>query len=268
MSLLTALFIFCSINVTAQTPIEITKQGIEQYNAKEYGKALELFKQASSQDEPNAKYFLGLMAISGMLDGVTPETGWSLIEDAANQGVAQAQIALGKHGVTGEDVDYNKFMKDYVCFRKAAAAGDTEAAGYVAQMDNIIMSSVFFKYDYVLELCNLEEYEMAFEWFQKIAGNNVQEQYDLGWMYFAGVGTEKDLSKAEEWFLKSAEGGSSRAMWFLAKQYGSFGNYFRMDTAEFVKWQKKAQERGYSEEVFMYDYQHSWISKVPQKYIK
>ena len=55
--------------------------------------------------------------------------------------------------------------------------------------------------------------------------NSSQVYYMLGRMYCNGFGVEKDLKKAEEYFLKSLQLGNKRANCCLARLYIKLGDY-------------------------------------------
>src|ERR1044071_6792135 len=62
--------------------------------------------------------------------------------------------------------------------------------------------------------------EVAFHWYQKAAENgNINAQYNLGYLYERGEGTEKNLEKAFYWYQKAAENGNLNAQYNLGYLY-------------------------------------------------
>lgn len=264
MMVLTISIVSCVLCMNGQTPLEITKMGVEKYNAGETEKGIELLKQAFEQYEPNAWFYLGYLAINGKVEGMSPESGRFWVEKSAEQGVGQAQMLMGNLCLSDNKLDDEKFMKGYAWYRKAKAQGVQEAVASVAQMDSIINSfSEIEKGIYLRTLCYQKEYELAFEWFEKEsnAGND-SFLYDLGFMYYKGIGTKEDCAKAEEWMVKAATKGRCRAQWFLYNVYMSGGTCFKKDADKAVMWMKKAVAQGYNQAYFMQEYQNSWMSKV------
>ena len=264
MMALTIVLVTCVVGLYAQTPLEITKQGVEKYNAGETEKGIELLKQAFEQKEPNAWFYLGYLGLNGQVEGMSPESGRFWVEKSAEQGVGQAQMLMGNLCLSDKPLDTEKFMKAYSWYRKAKAQGVQNAVASVAQMDSVINSFSEIEKDiYLKTLCELKEYELAFEWFEKEsnAGND-SFLYDLAFMYNKGIGTKKDCAKAEEWMVKAATKGKCRAQWFLYNAYMWGGTCFKIDTAKGVMWMKKAEAQGYNQEYYMQEYQNSWMSKI------
>ena len=56
------------------------------------------------------------------------------------------------------------------------------------------------------------DYEGAMKWYQKAAAQGyAQAEYNIGILYFYGVGVERDEAKAREWWEKAAERGHEGA---------------------------------------------------------
>ncbi|MDE6787971.1 MAG: hypothetical protein K2J47_01445 [Ruminococcus sp.] len=89
---------------------------------------------------------------------------------------------------------------------------------------------------YSMEKSGLNDYEKSFEYYQKALQGflNIEPkakkikpylQYQLGMMYFKGLGTQIDNQKAAEYFEKSAELGNQYAKRLLALEYISGKNF-------------------------------------------
>ncbi|RHZ66320.1 hypothetical protein Glove_308g35 [Diversispora epigaea] len=58
----------------------------------------------------------------------------------------------------------------------------------------------------------------AFEWYKKAAENDTYSQYKLGFCFYEGLGTKKDIVKAIYWFNKAKENGDTDANELLGKK--------------------------------------------------
>ncbi|MDH3257453.1 MAG: sel1 repeat family protein, partial [Nitrospinota bacterium] len=56
-------------------------------------------------------------------------------------------------------------------------------------------------------------------WLREADRGISQAQYNVGLMFFKGVGVEQDYEEAYRWFLKSAEQGASNSQGFLGILY-------------------------------------------------
>jgi len=132
------------------------------------------------------------------------------------------------------------------------------------------------------EAFRAKDYKTAFSLFSVLANQGaIEAQYDLGWMYYKGLGIEKNIEqslvwykragekgvlkaqlnlasiylkgievkqnyiKASTWWLKAAMQGNAQAQSELGKMYES-GLGVKQDYAEAMKWYRKAAEQGYA----------------------
>lgn len=90
-------------------------------------------------------------------------------------------------------------------------------------------------------------YKQALDGFLKIeptAGNmTAYIQYRIGKMYCYGLGTEKNLKQAFDWFSKSAVKGNKFAQFSLANMY-YYGNGVEKDLSEAFRWYSNADKQG------------------------
>ncbi len=148
--------------VQSKSPKKLCEEGTRYYKAKDFEKAVELF------------------------------------EEAAKQGFADAQEALGVCYCNGQGVpqDYKKAVEWYT---KAAEQGDADAQCNLG-------------YCYDLGRGVPQDYEKAVEWYTKAAEQgNAEAQYNLGVCYRFGRGVPQDYKKAVEWYTKAAEQGYKKA---------------------------------------------------------
>ncbi len=81
---------------------------------------------------------------------------------------------------------------------------------------------------------------------------------NLGWLYEAGQGVRAEgWEKAAEWYLRSAEAGSGRAMGNLAWCYDN-GKGVEQDHAEAARWFQRGAESGDVRSMYClaWDYEH------------
>ncbi|WP_200763599.1 tetratricopeptide repeat protein [Nitrosophilus alvini] len=70
-----------------------------------------------------------------------------------------------------------------------------------------------------------QNYKEAKEFFElAVEEGSVQAKYFLGLFYLNGMGTQKDLDKAEKFFLEAKKIGNARANCYLAQIYLEKGN--------------------------------------------
>ena len=89
-----------------------------------------------------------------------------------------------------------------------------------------------------------KRYSEAVGWYQKAAEYHyAAAQSNLGYMYRAGFGVEKDLVNAVEWYRKAAEQGNVAAQATLGDMYLD-GAGVEQSNVEAVAWYRRAAEQG------------------------
>jgi uncharacterized protein len=84
----------------------------------------------------------------------------------------------------------------------------------------------------------------AFQVWQPLAdGGNAEAQFDVGMLYYAGVGAPQNYSQAALWFRKAADQGQASAQAFLGKMYAD-GHGVRRDYAQALIWLREAASQG------------------------
>jgi len=81
------------------------------------------------------------------------------------------------------------------------------------------------------------------EWRPFAEQGNAKAQYNLGAMYYSGLGVPQDYAEAVKWYRKAAEQGLAEAQFFVGLMYGE-GLGVPQDYAEAVGWWRKAAEQG------------------------
>ncbi|MEE9258185.1 MAG: tetratricopeptide repeat protein, partial [Nitrospinaceae bacterium] len=82
-------------------------------------------------------------------------------------------------------------------------------------------------------------------WFKEAGQGKPFAQYNVGLMYFKGIGVAQNQAEALKWFRKAAEGGSLNGQGFLGILYEN-GVGVEQDHEESLKWYRQAAEQGNS----------------------
>ena len=81
-------------------------------------------------------------------------------------------------------------------------------------------------------------------WFREARLGKPQAQYNLGVVYFKGVGVSTDHEEAFKWFARAAEKGSAPGQGFLGVMYEN-GLGVVQDYEMSLHWYRKAAEQGH-----------------------
>lgn len=99
-------------------------------------------------------------------------------------------------------------------------------------------------FDHALKAYDRGNYNEAADEFMALAEDgHAKSQFNLGLMYFRGLGVERDSYQARVWALKSARQGYVLAQYTIGAMYSS-GQGFEKDAAEAAKWFQRAAEQG------------------------
>ena len=157
---------------------------------------------------------------------------------------------------------YIKWSKDYkeaarLVYKKDSSAEDIKRAAVLykseASKGNLLAVFDLGKL-YASDLLQRKDdelsakyYKQTLDGFLKIeptAGDmTAYIQYRIGKMYCYGLGTEKDLKQAFDWFSKSAVKGNKFAQFSLANMY-YYGNGVEKDLSEAFRWYSNADKQG------------------------
>ncbi|KXL53840.1 putative beta-lactamase HcpC precursor [Anaerotignum neopropionicum] len=158
------------------------------------------------------QYRIGKMYAIGLGTEQNYEVAADWFTKSANQKYKFAEYSLGGQYLRGQGVEQNN-EKSFELYLRSAKQGFPYADFEVAKMyrdaigtdKNEGESNVHFK--------------KAFIGFTALEKQSHDDKilYRLGWMLQNGIGTEKDISKAKEYFQKSAKLGNTFACYSLAK---------------------------------------------------
>lgn len=182
-------------------------------------RANKIWTELSQKGHAGAQYELGQSYLQGQGVAKNPTKAYQLFKEAADGGQSDAQ-ALVCHALAEGYVEVGipRVVKDSIFYcEKAARSGE-----FLAQF-------VLFKiYRYPTFGGELANNENAFYW-AEIASSNTSPGnfaswqrtmlYELGLMYFEGIGTKIDVSKAMMLYTKSAIMGEPVANFALGNMY-------------------------------------------------
>ena len=179
------------------TAAQMNEKGEAAYNQENYEVAVNWFRMAAEQGNPDAEFNLAIMYHNGV--GVIQDYAEALkrYRQAAMQGDYRAQFNLGYMYDLGEGIsrDDSEAMKWY---QKSAELGFDKA--------QFNLGLIYYGYG------PLQDYSKAFKWLGMAAEQeNSDAQLILGEMYQYGFGVNQNLSEARKWYEKAASQGDEEA---------------------------------------------------------
>ncbi|TYB31260.1 MAG: hypothetical protein FXF47_05025 [Candidatus Mcinerneyibacterium aminivorans] len=162
----------------------------------DFEKAYKWLDKAAKKDNPIAYYNLAAMYKYGHFVKLDREKSEKLYKKAfkgmknlavKNNSIAQLELGLMYYTGSGTEKDEKKAKK---WIKKSLFKGYPEALKYFTG---------YFDYD-----SKDKAFNKVFEIFKKKADEgNPKYQYELGNLYYHGLGTSKDIDKANSWYLKA-----------------------------------------------------------------
>jgi len=203
------------------------------YEAKQYDRALPLFRSAAKDGNGEAARCMGDMYANG-LGGLPKDDAQAVswYRKAAEAGDAAGMVSLAQaygfgRGLARDDV------QAVMWFRKAADAGDAVAMGFLG-------------YAYANGAGGLAKDDAeAVMWYRKaVDAGNAGNMVDLGNMFASGRGLARDDVQAVMWYRKAADAGVTDGMNNLGNMYASGQGGLAKDDARAVSWYHKAADAG------------------------
>ena len=277
-----------------------------QYISKDNAKALEAWTNAAYHNHKSAPFNLGIMYYKGEGTPVNKQkacewflrgallgdtgaqanvgtcyyTGQGMQQDlpealkwfslAATDGNRAAQFLLGEMYSDGQGTELNLTLaKEW--YEKSAAQGHE---GAQKKLDKL-KSSWDIPYKQ-LTVANTAGKVIDGDAFFVSAANNAQNgdakaQFDLGVMYFRGIGVPQDYMKALDFFEKASNQGYERAKEYIPKTYFALGSHYfsedageRQDDQEAFKWFSKAAELGHAQSQYIIGLMYYFGEGIPK----
>ena len=92
-----------------------------------------------------------------------------------------------------------------------------------------------------------KDYSSAYNIFQSLAQqDNTAAQYELGVLYHRGLGVDRDVVRASQWYTRAAEQGNMEAQYRLGNMY-LMGEGVRQSDSEATYWLEKAAQQGHTD---------------------
>jgi TPR repeat protein len=212
---------------------EAFQKGHDAYGRKDYGTAVQWYRNAAERGHLGAQFQMGSMYMRG----------WGVAEDetqaafwwrkAAEQGNDVAQYFLGWLYLGDMDIPAD-YAQAHMWLRKSAEQGNADAQSKLGAM-------------YVQGRGVKVDYAQAMTWLRKAADKNVAEaEQVIGTMYRDGLGVERDYAQAAQWFRKAADHGDTYAQLKLALLYFE-GHGVAQSDEQGVIWARKAADKEQAE---------------------
>ena len=210
----------------------------EEMSIAKYTQALQGFLQIepnSKKIKPYIQYRIGKMFCYGLGTEQDYEKAFEWFERSAKQKNKFAQFSLANLYYYGNGVEKD-LSQAFLWYQRSSSQGQPYAAYYIAQM---------YRYgEYVTKDNDTAQryYQQALSAFLKIESDDMANDdlfYKLGQMFKLGLGTDSDVTKAIEYFRRSAEMNNKNGLF----EYGKallIGEHIPQDTDSAVKLLEKA----------------------------
>lgn len=210
----------------------------EEMSIAKYTQALQGFLQIepnSKKIKPYIQYRIGKMFCYGLGTEQDYEKAFEWFERSAKQKNKFAQFSLANLYYYGKGVEKD-LSQAFLWYQRSSSQGQPYAAYYIAQM---------YRYgEYVTKDNDTAQryYQQALSGFLKIESDDMADDdlfYKLGQMFKLGLGTDSDVTKAIEYFRRSAEMNNKNGLF----EYGKallIGEHIPQNTDSAVKLLEKA----------------------------
>ena len=210
----------------------------EEMSIAKYTQALQGFLQIepnSKKIKPYIQYRIGKMFCYGLGTEQDYEKAFEWFERSAKQKNKFAQFSLANLYYYGNGVEKD-LSQAFLWYQRSSSQGQPYAAYYIAQM---------YRYgEYVTKDNDTAQryYQQALSGFLKIENDDMANDdlfYKLGQMFKLGLGTDSDVTKAIEYFKRSAEMNNKNGFFEYGKALLT-GEHIPQDTDSAVKLLEKA----------------------------
>lgn len=195
----------------------------EETSIAKYTRALQGFLQIepnSKKIKPYIQYRIGKMFCYGLGTEQDYEKAFEWFERSAKQKNKFAQFSLANLYYYGNGVEKD-LSQAFLWYQRSSSQGQPYAAYYIAQM---------YRYgEYVTKDNDTAQryYQQALSGFLKIESDDMADDdlfYKLGQMFKLGLGTDSDVTKAIEYFRRSAEMNNKNGLFEYGKALFGFVN--------------------------------------------
>ena len=210
----------------------------EEISIAKYTQALQGFLQIepnSKKLKPYVQYRIGKMFCYGLGTEQNYQKAFEWFERSAKQKNKFAQFSLANLYYYGSGIEKD-LSQAFLWYQRSSSQGQPYAAYYIAQM---------YRYgEYVTKDNDTAQryYKQALSGFLKIESDDMANDdlfYKLGQMFNLGLGTDSDVTKAIEYFRRSAEMNNKNGLFEYGKALLT-GEHIPQDTDSAVKLLEKA----------------------------
>lgn len=190
------------------------------------------YQKASALGYGSASNNLAFLYVDGVGVSKNPAEAVRLLELAVEQGATDSAVRLARL-YASDRLGAPDYAKAAQWYEKAIELKNEDALNELADL--------YFDG----KLTGAPDYLKAIEYYElSAAENNSSSMTQLGNIYFQGYGVEKDILKAEQYFIKASWYGNSNATLYLAMRYeeGDFNGV--PDYAKAVDWYEKSAFEG------------------------
>jgi hypothetical protein len=165
---------------------------------------------------------------------------WDCLIDAAEQGMAAAQNALGDFYLQGVAVAADSAQAlDW--YRRAAAQGSLQA---MVSLERLQLAGATRHNAATRRKTSQERRLSPQKWLDAAESGDADTRYHLGLLYEMGWRVEQDIGRAQQWYRSAAQQGDARAQLALARILEAAGAFESLD------WYRKSAEQGEAEAQF------------------
>jgi len=208
----------------------------------DYGGARKIWEKLGESGAGEALFNLAILYEDGLGVKINPDYALMLYRRAGAAGSRSAQYRLGQLLLSGEKTPRNE-VEAIHWLEHAAKQGDEDAAALVAKLEG---STAPISIDPAEQAFNVGDYaQAAFLWRQRAVNGDDNARTRLAWLYEAGLGVGRDLTKAAELFGLSAHAGDAEAQYALAILLRT-GSGIGIDKEQSMLWLEKAAAQGHS----------------------
>lgn len=214
-------------------------EALDEFNKKHYEVAAKELKPLAEGGDSRAQYALACIISTRKIPSLKNMDDYVWYKKSADLGYVKAQDEIGRRYFLGEGVLANR-KEAHAWFLKAAEQGNQDSQYSVAtdflyqdgidldvhkaiywlsksaksgHIDSLkLLGKLYRKNDDMfaaLEQAGIsKDNKVSFDWYRKAADlNDPEAQYEVGYMYSKGLGTNVDNKEALNWYLKAANQG-------------------------------------------------------------
>ena len=247
----------------AQSPSDlIVQKGLDAQKMGKYGKAYQWFRMAAEEGNVDGEYHAGYCCLAGEGVRLDEEQAVKWFREAVNQGDARSEFYLGSCYENGWGVDlklgeakrwyqtalHHDFKGAENALKRlesiTAAEGDKKVPVFnnPLPLDENAQTAAWVSQGIADE--EKEDYSNAGLLFRKAASaGNAAGEGQLGALYLAGLGVNKDINLGVQWTRKGAGAGNAYSQMAMAGLYRK-GLGVDRDYHQEFSWYKRAADQG------------------------